>query len=243
MDGFPMKNFFLILIFYFLSAGISFSQTCSRNVINCKGICGRFTDSDGDSICDLSPKSEPEKVAKPLLSSQQSTEKVLPKKKDTTVKQVKNAAVPVSKEKKQSVQDSVKTTVVSQKDTTLSTVTSNNAGKEQKSASSQNKPYPLIEIILLTLGIYLTTFLLVKFKVIKKITHRKIWNMLLLLTFLMSGLLGLLLVFQLNYQFWMSNFCTFMTLHVDFGISMAIISVFHAIWHWTYYKNLLKKRD
>lgn len=212
-------------------------------MVNCKGICGKFTDENGDSICDFSPKSQPEEIVKPQLpSSKISVEKSVPKKKNTVEKLTKNTVAPASTDKKQPVQDTVKTTVVSQKDTTLSAITTNTTEKDQKATSSQEKPYPLLEIILLTLGAYFVTFLLVKLNVIKKITHRKIWNALLLITFLMSGLLGLLLAFQLNYQFWMPHFGTFMWLHVDFGIAMAIISIFHAIWHWTYYKNLFRKK-
>lgn len=212
-------------------------------MVNCKGICGKFTDENNDSICDFSPKSQPEETLKPQLSSLKGcVEKSVQKKKNMVEKLTENTFAPASTNKKQSVQDTVKTTVALQKDTALSVLTTNTAEKDLKARSSQEKPYPLLEILFLTLGAYFITFLLVKLNVIKKITHRKIWNALLLITFLMSGLLGLLLVFQLNYQFWMPHFGTFMWLHVDFGIAMAIISIFHAIWHWTYYKNLFRKK-
>ena len=75
----------------------------------------------------------------------------------------------------------------------------------------------------------------------KKITHRKIWNAILLITALMSCLLGFLLAVQLNYRFGMSWFSPILKLHVEFGIAMTIVAFFHVVWHLKYYKNLFKK--
>lgn len=102
--------------------------------------------------------------------------------------------------------------------------------------------YPLIEISAATLLLYLLTWLLAKFNVIKKNTHRKIWNMVLLITFLVSGILGLVLVFQINYSILGNWYSDFLLLHVDFGIAMALISIFHILWHAKYFVNMFKKK-
>jgi len=102
--------------------------------------------------------------------------------------------------------------------------------------------YPLIEIGGATILLYFITWLLSKTRFLKTTTHRKIWNVVLLVAFLVSGLLGLMLVVQINYNVMATWYSTFMWLHVDFGIVMAIISIFHACWHTNYYLTLFKKK-
>lgn len=101
--------------------------------------------------------------------------------------------------------------------------------------------YPLIEIGATTMLLYFFTWLLTKFKVLKISVHRKIWNVILLLSFMVSGLLGLMLVIQINYNVLADWYSTFMWLHVDFGIVMALISVFHILWHTKYFGLLFRK--
>lgn len=107
---------------------------------------------------------------------------------------------------------------------------------------SRGTIYPLIEIGGATIALYFIIWLLSKLKVLKTSTHRKIWNVILLLAFMVSGLLGLMLVVQLNYDVMGDWYSTFMWLHVDFGIVMYIISIFHALWHTKYYMTLFKKK-
>ncbi len=107
--------------------------------------------------------------------------------------------------------------------------------KESSASPGSEKPYNLILISALTLGFYLVTHLLKRFGVISKTVHRRIWNLVLLLTFLVSGMLGLLLVVQINYEILGGWYRTFLYLHVEFGISMALVAMIHALWHIRYY--------
>lgn len=107
--------------------------------------------------------------------------------------------------------------------------------KEPSGPSGSEKPYNLIFISALTLGSYLITHLLKRFDVISKTVHRRIWNLVLLLTFLISGMLGLLLVVQINYEILGGWYLEFLYLHVEFGISMALVAMIHALWHIRYY--------
>lgn len=102
--------------------------------------------------------------------------------------------------------------------------------------------YPLTEIGGVTLLLYLITWLLSRFKVFKKSVHRKLWNVILLISFMVSGLLGLMLVVQINYDVMGEWYSTFMWLHVDFGIVMAIISIFHILWHTKYFATIMKNK-
>ncbi|MDO8261530.1 MAG: DUF4405 domain-containing protein [Candidatus Magasanikbacteria bacterium] len=101
--------------------------------------------------------------------------------------------------------------------------------------------YNFVPVTLVLIVLYLLTFFLSKKNKISKFTHRRIWNVALLISFLVSALLGLLLVIRINYG-WMLNLPFNTTyVHVESGIIMAVISVFHIIWHWQYYACLIKK--
>ncbi|MCU4156594.1 flavin reductase [Carboxylicivirga sp. A043] len=105
------------------------------------------------------------------------------------------------------------------------------------------KPFPLLDITLSTILAYAGSFWALQKKLITKLTHRKIWNSVLLVSFIVSGLLGLYLVFQINYHVTFWQFSSLRMLHINFGIVMAIVSVFHSFWHIHYFKNMLAKRS
>ena len=66
--------------------------------------------------------------------------------------------------------------------------------------SKQNKmTYHLVPISLVLILLYFITNILSKKKIISIIDHKKIWNVLLLLTFLISGILGIILIIEINF--------------------------------------------
>lgn len=88
--------------------------------------------------------------------------------------------------------------------------------------------------------IYAVSFILYKTKKIKITVHRKIWNVLLLATFLITGLFGLILTIQLDYQLPFKIPFDILFWHVEAGVAMTLISFFHIAWHFNYYRNLLR---
>jgi spermidine synthase len=86
---------------------------------------------------------------------------------------------------------------------------------------------------------YLLSFYFSKINVIKTLTHKKIWNIVLLFSFLISGIIGLMLAFMIDNKTAISIYPLLLWLHVEFGIIMAIISIFHIIWHIPYLKNIV----
>ena len=101
-------------------------------------------------------------------------------------------------------------------------------------------PYLLLPLSLLLILFYLICLILVKAGIIRQNYHRKIWNTLLLITFLITAVLGLLLAVQINYKLEWNSVRTILKWHVNFGIAMSFIAIFHFIWHWHYYFNILK---
>ena len=101
--------------------------------------------------------------------------------------------------------------------------------------------YHSLLVLGLTLGFYCFSFGLVKYKKISLLNHRKFWNYVLLVSFLISGVLGLLLAICIDQKFSISWYREVLWLHVESGIVMAIISIFHAFWHVKYYLSGIKK--
>lgn len=98
-----------------------------------------------------------------------------------------------------------------------------------------NAPYLLIPIGLVLLILYAISLLFSRLEVITRTTHRKIWNYGLMATFLVAAILGTLMAIQINYKMEVPWTEKVLKWHVNFGIGMAVIGIFHLIWHWRYY--------
>jgi len=88
---------------------------------------------------------------------------------------------------------------------------------------------------------FFTTWLFSRWEIFSVKSNRKFWNFLLLATFLVSGLLGVLSVVKVNYKLEIPHYDQYMQWHVAFGIGMVFISFFHLSWHLKYYFTFQKK--
>lgn len=98
---------------------------------------------------------------------------------------------------------------------------------------------PLITVALI--AIYLVSlFLSRQGKYLTVALHRKIWNALLVITFVLTALSAIFYLLMLDYNldivpqqidvsFW----------HIEFGLAFVLIGVFHALWHIPYFKQYL----
>ena len=229
---------------------------CPFQINNCKGKCPRFTDLNYDGYCDFTIITKPPVVDSTVIY------------KDTQSTQLLTSIVKYQHiNKDSSSAKHSQTKIASTSDIELQNVdqvtppdqktdirrTDSQYLKKQNSTSlmkktigvptvSIYKTYPLFLISGLCIGLYLISFMLAKFKVIEIRIHRKIWNILLTTTFLVTGLLGLFMVIQLNYSLQIKWFKPLLTWHVSFGIGMALISIFHFLWHWSYVKKIFNFR-
>ena len=107
------------------------------------------------------------------------------------------------------------------------------------STQSQSREYNLVVLPLISALLYGSTYFLVKMKAITIVGHRKIWNIVLLISFLVSGILGILLVIRLNFGWNIPFPSSVLFYHVEAGIIMTVIAIFHILWHWPYFKSIL----
>jgi magnesium-transporting ATPase (P-type) len=118
---------------------------------------------------------------------------------------------------------------------------SNNENKSKNKLQKQHKKqYPFLNIVVVLSILYTVTYLLAKRKAIRMITHKKIWNILLTISFLVLAITSVLLILQINSGKVFSLGFDILYWHVIAGIIMMVITLFHMGWHWRYYKNLFK---
>ncbi len=106
-----------------------------------------------------------------------------------------------------------------------------------------NSPYALVPIGIITLLIYLLSLILSRLSVIQTKSHRQFWNIILLIIFLSTALMGLVLAIQVNYKLNIPFIKELLKWHVNFGIGMTMVVVFHLLWHLDYYFKLFKGRS
>jgi len=101
--------------------------------------------------------------------------------------------------------------------------------------------YPMVPILIILFIVYIISYVLSDKKILKLKFHVKLWNYLLLFTFLVSGILGILLVLRINYG-WFTNFpFNMLYWHVEFGIAMSILTIFHIFWYMPYFRKMIRK--
>jgi len=110
-----------------------------------------------------------------------------------------------------------------------------------KTKNQTRQAYHLLPIALILILAYAISHTLTKKQKISLPTHRKFWNLLLLISFLTSALLGVWLVIKINFGLALNLPFNPIFWHVEIGIAMTMISIFHIIWHWGYFKTYLKK--
>jgi len=104
-----------------------------------------------------------------------------------------------------------------------------------------NTAYPFIPVSIIIIAAYFITWLFSRWEIFPVKSNRKFWNILLLVTFLVTGLLGILSVIKVNYKLVIPGYEQYMQWHVSFGIAMVFISFFHLSWHLKYYFTIHKK--
>lgn len=100
--------------------------------------------------------------------------------------------------------------------------------------------YQTMPIAVTLLFFYLLTYILVLKKKMKVLTMRRIWNSVLLFSFLASAVLGLFLIMRINKGFVIPLPFNTLYWHVELGTVMALVTLFHLTWHWRFYTSMLR---
>ncbi len=214
-------------------------NSCPRGEVNdpYPGDCHDYIDTNKDGICD---RSQPEPAAAATVAS-------------TAL--VSSSIIPSSTAGVSSPDDegttsdgnaaAVSTDAGVLSDTSVTTTNANGDGTGSGSGSGTHKErtYYFIPVVAGFIVAYAITWILSNRKVFKVLTHRKIWNIVLLVSALVSAVLGIILI--LNLDFGTNILLPVNTLfwHVEAGLAMAVIAVFHIVWHWRYWIKMFQVKD
>jgi hypothetical protein len=219
-----------------IEAARSIWNSCTKGRINCyyPGDCRSYIDTNGDQICDRS-QSDPAIAAANL--------------KTTTTPVVATTAAAITTASTASlpagtvaeIAQSASNNSNSAATVVLSTVSEPNsvAGALKTSRYS----YYLVPLLLASAFLYTLTWVLAIRKKITLAVHRKIWNSALLVYALVSCLLGILLVIRIETGFELPLPFDMLFWHVEAGIAMSVVAIFHIIWHRRYFTRLFSGQN
>ncbi|MBC7294630.1 MAG: hypothetical protein H5T84_11145, partial [Thermoleophilia bacterium] len=200
---------------------------CPRGLVNdpYPGRCSRYTDTNDDGICDLSQPKPSDPTTTTTVPSVTSTAATDPPSGDCPLGPCVGcgacfslgasiSSANVDNASQDGLADTGADAVVlaasstpASSTSTISTTTHPSVGTLQDGSSSTKASssslftrYNVSPIAVGFFLIYAVSFVLYKTKRIKVSTHRKIWNVLLLATFLVTGIFGLILAIQIDYK-------------------------------------------
>jgi len=102
--------------------------------------------------------------------------------------------------------------------------------------------YKLVLIAIILTVLYLISLVCVKAKLITVFNNRRIWNVLLLIVFLVTAVMGIMLIFSINSGRVGQLYPFLLYWHVEFGSAMVVITLFHLSWHLQYYAAIFKRK-
>lgn len=103
--------------------------------------------------------------------------------------------------------------------------------------------YHVIGTGLTAVLLYLISYFLYKSRIFTLQFHRKLWNIVLAVTFIFTALAGILLALQINYKWDLQFIDTILKWHVEVGAGLAFAGLFHFSWHLSYYLDIFRKEE
>jgi spermidine synthase len=91
--------------------------------------------------------------------------------------------------------------------------------------------------------LYFISFIFYRIGIFSLIRHRKIWNSVLAITFIITALAGLFLALQINYKWDLPIVKSILKWHVETGAGLAFTGIFHLIWHISYFTKIFKRTE
>lgn len=256
------KYFFAMAAVVFVFSFAFAWDDCPTGEVLCDGKCGLFEDTDNDGICDRSQPAPEDRVfaGESLMGETADKNGDLIKGGDLKSKTIEEVADIYGVDAKgysgqlskyvgfglnlgdsfQLLHDNYGLEPSVAKDIALSLKLNSSLTLPESNAVSKGRPYYLLPVSLFLIVLYAAGYALSKKGIISVVAHRKAWNFALLVTFLVSGVLGILLILRVSFGFAVPLPVNILFWHVEAGIAMFVISVFHVLWHLSYFRNMLK---
>jgi hypothetical protein len=222
-------------------------NSCPRGITNCRypGKCNLYIDTNSDKICDRSQSAPQTAAATPTTAvvakaAATTNSTGIAATASTTAATVSIPEI-ITKSGSSGISAGGMVAEVDLDNTTnTASISSQNEAGITLTESGLKHSYYFVPILLATGILYAVTWTLSARKVIKTLLHRKIWNMVLLVTMLVSAVLGLFLILTIDFNIEIELPFNMLFWHVEAGIALSIIAVFHILWHWRYFAKMIK---
>jgi hypothetical protein len=99
--------------------------------------------------------------------------------------------------------------------------------------------YDLLPITLTLIFAYFLSYALYRGNIINKSFHVRLWNILILISFLFAGVMGIILAGFID--FGVTDPFDLIFWHGEVGIALFVILFFHLHCYWSSFRNLLNK--
>lgn len=206
------------------AAGCPYGLSCSY-----PGQCGRFTDS-GDGICDLSQSSS--------SSTSSNTETASSSSYDPSSSSVSNSKSSNSVQD-QSISASGEPANTSH-DTNASVVTDQGTGVDGSNIIGDGTNYYLLPVSVLLVGGYLFTHYLFTKGILSQQKHRRIWNLLVTVGYMGTGITGVLLILLINLGVKTALNPSITFWHAELSILMVLGTIIHIHLYRKPFKNMFR---
>jgi hypothetical protein len=192
-------------------AASSIWNSCPKGKVNCAypGDCRDYIDTNNDRICDRS-QSAPQ---------------------TTTV----TTTSPGSASVDSSITGASGGSISTSDSNVIVTDTSFSSGTDNSAAADNGGSYYFIPVMITLVVLYSLTWILSAKKILKTLTHRKIWNMVLLVSSIVSALLGIILILNIDFNTNITLPFDILFWHVEAGLALDAVAIFHIAWHWRYF--------
>jgi hypothetical protein len=216
-------------------------NSCPRGLTNCAypGRCRLYIDTNSDRICDRSQSA-------PLTAASTPTTAVVSKAATTGAASTPAAttSVPAATAAPSGSPGvsagGILAAVIPDDNSGTPTGNSQNESVTNSNTAEFKHSYYFVPILLATAVLYALTWILSAKKIIKTLFHRKIWNVILLVSMLVSAVLGLFLILSIDFNINITLPFNMLFWHVEAGIALGIVGVFHILWHWRYFAKMFK---
>jgi len=102
------------------------------------------------------------------------------------------------------------------------------------------KEYYFWQMSLILSILYFSSVYLIKYNIFTLSEVRKFWNLALLVTFIITALTSVVYLLNLNYGIVIPTNLNITFWHIEIGLAMILISIFHTIWHVPYFKSYFR---
>jgi len=101
--------------------------------------------------------------------------------------------------------------------------------------------YHVISTCFTAILLYLVSYFFYRIGYFSLQVHRKFWNLVLAIAFILTAVAGLFVALQMNYKWNIPFIKEILSWHVEFGVGLAVTGMIHFFWHLNYYGKYFGK--